>query len=556
MKKRFKKLTALFLAAAMAMSVAACGSNNGQKEESQAKNTEAVTKTESGAEKEESTKITFPLEEEVTFTFMGADGSGLLGEQVGDTPFFQKMYEKTNVKIEVISLPATDTMSALNGLFASGAEGDVIASGLTDADMQQLAGAGLLQDLSEYVYDADLMPNFNERVLAENERVSSVMSMPDGKVYSLPTYNANKASYVESVMWINKTWLDQLGESIPTTIEDFERVLGLFVANDMNGNGKNDEIGLMVRQGDAYSHFEALLGMWGIPTKDGQYENYVYVKDGKVIFAPVTETWKEAIKTFSRWYAEGLVWDECFTATYDTQDAKIKAEEMTFGVLINKTPPTGHEDDYVRMTPPAVEGYDTSWYIHPGYNGSHVSFAVTRSCENVDILMAWIDELYSFETSLEYQYGDPDAWNWSIKDGVFVNEGVSGEEWEKVFNSSYLPYYLFKLPYAFTQENYAERIEKKGNDLIYDENYATYENILNQEEWPRPYIAEEVSTKLSELRTDIFNTLNVKKAEWITGASDIDADWDAYLASMEAMGVAEFEAMMQQAYDSFMSNLK
>lgn len=556
MKKRFKKLAAMLLAATMTMGLVACGNTDESVKDSQVEST--ATEEGSSEAEEVSSGITFPLEEEVTFTFMGLDSTGQLAQIVENDYLMQKLYEKTNVKIEILPLPATDTMSVLNGLFTSNSEGDVISvNNFSDANIQQLAGAGLLQPLNDYVFDEELMPNFNERVLSEASTMSSVMSFPDGNIYCLPRYDSLKGSFLESTMWINKTWLEQLGEEIPTTLEDFERVLKLFVENDMNGNGKDDEIGILLRQGDGYAHFEALLGMWGIPTKDGTFENYIYLEDGKVIFAPTTETWKEAIKTFNQWYEDGLVWDECFTGTAETKNAKLTSEELIFGVTMDQLPPTGHEDDYVQMTPPTVEGYNTRWYLHPGINGSHTTLAVTRSCENVDILMAWLDQFYSFETTLEYMYGEAEVWNWGFnEEGKFVNEGLSTEEYNKAAEDNAIVRYILMLPYAINSEDYEERVAIEGNVKTKQDNYELYESVLNTELWPRPYIKEEVSTRLTELRTDIFNTLNSKKAEWITGAADIDADWDAYLESMNKMGVEEFTALMQEAYDTFQANLK
>ena len=80
-----------------------------------------------------------------------------------------------------------------------------------------------------------------------------------------------------------------------------------------------------------------------------------------------------------------------------------------------------------------------------------------------------------------------------------------------------------------------------------------YEEYLTDEPWPRPYFSGESSTRLAELRTDIFTTLNLKRAEWVTGVSDIDAEYDAFVEDMKKMGIEEFIAIMQDAYDAYNS---
>ena len=49
---------------------------------------------------------------------------------------------------------------------------------------------------------------------------------------------------------INKTWLDQLGLEVPTTVDEFTECLKAFRdAGDLNGNGIADEVPLATRFG-------------------------------------------------------------------------------------------------------------------------------------------------------------------------------------------------------------------------------------------------------------------------------------------------------------------
>ena len=46
-------------------------------------------------------------------------------------------------------------------------------------------------------------------------------------------------------IWINQTWLDNLGLDVPTTTEELYTVLKAFKENDPNGNGIQDEYPLV-----------------------------------------------------------------------------------------------------------------------------------------------------------------------------------------------------------------------------------------------------------------------------------------------------------------------
>ena len=43
---------------------------------------------------------------------------------------------------------------------------------------------------------------------------------------------------------------------------------------------------------------------------------------------------------------------------------------------------------------------------------------------------------------------------------------------------------------------------------------------------------------------------------WITGAQDIQSEWDAYLANLDASGLAENLAIKQAAYDAWLATQK
>ena len=557
-----KKLLSLVLALAMALSVCACGneSTNAKTSESQVSKESTVT-SETATQPVEDTGITFPLAEEVTFDVI-VPGDGVKLAEIEKVPFWKELYEQTNVKINWIPVAKDTFMETVNAMFTSGQEGDVILSAsvkIKEADLSVMAANGLLLPLNEYLDDAELMPNFNERIIAESPQTKGFITCPDGKIYAAPRYSALEGSYLESPMWINKTWLDKLGKKVPATIEELEEVLTLFAENDMNGNGADDEIPYIFRPADGSAHLEALLGLWGIPTKNGTNENFLYIKNGEVIFAPTQEAYKDYIKTLNRWYEKGILWSEGFTANKETYTAKVGSTDLIVGMYTYPTPPNNNYDDYVCITPVDVKGYETSWYIHPGIQGVKGSVCLTRSCENADIFMKWLDMWYSFENTIRIQYGEATDGRYDVVDGKISPKTLSSDE-KKALNES-KPTVAYCLdnghyPYCYTSEDYAERMILSETETSKQENYALYKEYLTTEIWPRPYIAAEDSSRIAELRTDIFNTVNLKNAAWITGDADIDAEWDAYVQSLNKIGLDEFVKIHQGVYDVYLESNK
>ena len=161
---------------------------------------------------------------------------------------------------------------------------------------------------------------------------------------------------------------------------------------------------------------------------------------------------------------------------------------------------------------------------------------------------------YSYENSIRIKYGEESDGRYSIVDGALIDNGLSKDEQNALKESAprLLGDILSNVPIALTAGDYDEgRLVKSGASLNTQAAYDVYKDYLNDEIWPRPYFGSDVSTRLGELRTDIFSLVNQKKADWITGNSDINAEWDAYCASLEKMGVAELVELMQGAYDNY-----
>ena len=546
-------LTAL-LVLLMIMSMAACAQNTEQP--AQVETEKEQTETPAVEPAAENTDISFPLAEEVSFDIM-VKYDGDLEAELAKCAWWQRLYEETNVKVNFITMPSENTMGVLNAMFAAEEEGDAILGGsiINESNLSLMAANGLLLPMNAYIDDPEIMPNFNERVLAESPSTKGLITAPDGNIYSLPKYKAIEGNYLESPIWINKVWLDKAGLAVPTTIEELEAALIAFRDGDMNDNGDTtDEIPYLVRSADSAKHFEAILGLWGIATKDNANDNYVYVKDGKVIFAPTSEAYKDAMITLNRWYEEGLIWSEAFTANDETLTAKFTSETPLFGMITTGNLPAAIIDQYVVIEPVAVDGYEANWFTHPGILGTKGMFSLTRSCENPEILMKWIDLFYTFDNTVAINYGEEADGRWSLSNGKLFIESLGQEDKDRraaeapEFNSL-----ILNPPSAFTSDDYANRIELSEGDLVKQQNYEIYKNVMTDEIWPRPYISEEDVTRLSELRTDIFNTVSLKKAEWITGESDVETDWDAYVSSLDKMGVAEFVDILQRNYDNFMA---
>ena len=148
-------------------------------------------------------------------------------------------------------------------------------------------------------------------------------------------------------------------------------------------------------------------------------------------------------------------------------------------------------------------------------------------------------------------------WDYNEEGKVAVREWSGEDEEAQEYYKTSLTGGLRPTDYifAFTGSDYEERFQLSKERASWIEGYKLYKDVLGTEIWPRPYMDEEISTRINELYTDIDSTSDMYRANWITGVSDIDADWDEYLKTLNKIGLEEFVDLHQQAYDAFLKSM-
>ncbi len=492
--------------------------------------------------------ITFPLAEAKEFSLMVS--CSYTGDP-NDLMINQRIAEDTNVNINWVDLgTGTERLEKLKLLLNSGDYGDGIYSNvsITEADVSTYAAAGVLIPLEDYITE-ELTPNL-WTLKQKSPESFAVETHQDGHIYALPRVSQYRPDYLESPIWINKEWLEAVDMDVPTTADELYEVLKAFKETDCNGNGQMDEIPLLINSTSGYMHFEAWLGMWGIPCKDSTYDSYLVVQDGVVKFAPLMDEYKDFLKFMNKLYSEGLIYNECFTATSAMVQSLLDSPDAAFGVVTTKSLNT-NADQYICIEPPTVEGYTPKWYYHPGFMGVKCNFMITDKCDDPQTLMAWIDRYYNPELAFQTMYG-PEGIVFDKVDGKFVaKEPPTGVSFQQLAQDNVMEY--TGGPGVLYSENFGTLFDLTESQIAGQTAYGVYEKFLNDEVWPRPYLQAEQVSRAGQLRTDIFNTVSQMKAKWITGEADIDATYDQFKSDLEKMGIEEFVSIYQSAYDAFNS---
>ncbi|TVQ23275.1 MAG: extracellular solute-binding protein [Spirochaetaceae bacterium] len=156
----------------------------------------------------------------------------------------------------------------------------------------QLVASGLLKEMSGLI--AEYGSNVAE---AAGDALHTGLNTRE-EVWGIPS----PAVYAARIA-VRKDWLDNLGMSVPQTLEEFSDVLHAFTFKDPNRSGRDDTIGLGVRVGAGAdsNFFVGIFAAFGVP-----YMRPI-LKDGVVTSHMMHENYLDAVRYLRRLYREGVM---------------------------------------------------------------------------------------------------------------------------------------------------------------------------------------------------------------------------------------------------------
>lgn len=408
----------------------------------------------------------------------------------------------------------------------------------------------LLKEHGKYYWE-----QFNKLPEDEQKRLNENGTNPNnGQVYSLPLYVAvDMIDNMQEWTHINKTWLDKLGLQVPTTVAELENVLNAFVTKDPNGNGENDEIGMLGRANhdwpgetpiiNAYIYFDKL--------------NYYNAENGKVYTPFTTDEYRQALIKCNEMVQKGLLSDLSYTLTSSSEVkslitpadgvAKVGVWNGCVGVYADVNSPV--LDEYIAL-PPLADETGKGGYTVLRPKGLYYGNVITTDCDDPVTAIKFLDFLYSDEAVIMNRRGQEGV-DWEYSEGVndygqpskvlVHNDNAQFEgnhTWGK--NASSIQ----------TADNYLT-IAKESNALsrLAGETYK----IMMAGKQPAEVVGELVYTAKEEAtRTGSYSDpINKWRSEFIVGSKNprSDSDWNAYLDELNGNGHDARLKAAQAAYD-------
>lgn len=544
-----KKWVALFLIACMVIgSFAGCkkGSDSGKGSES----TGSSNPSKSNAEKK------------VKLTALISKHS--LTKDVNDMEWLNIMEESNGVDIEWQQITA-DWEQKKSVMFAGGDIPDILFKATSTTDFTTYNG--LFEDLAPYI-DRGEMPNVTK--MFEDHPELRALSMDEkGAIYGIPNYKSLWPR-TDRVLYINQTWLDNLGLPMPTTMDELTDVLIAFRDEDPNGNGDTkDEIPL------DFSGFPSfMLACFGVPLMNES--NGFFVENGTIKNFRVDERYKTFMLWLQMLYSEGLINEEVITQDYSKFQSLARGEGTTAKVGVTLGWESGDRfgtmvaDQYVTL--PALKPHADSdesevyWGYYSDNNSVNAAtVALSANCKNKKEAVQFIDAFYAEDMGIQVLFGGMNAVDNCIVDngdGTYTvlppaDSSIDPGTWKWTSSfADYSPYYIpdsmkDKLTMGEDMQRVLTEREPLNKTLdMMDEKCETYPDEFIT------YTSDE-NSGLAMTQANINNIVNQTYAAWLTDSTrNIETEWDAYVKSVYDIGLTENLKIRQTAYERYLSSLK
>ncbi|CAM4008755.1 extracellular solute-binding protein [Paenibacillus alkaliterrae] len=460
---------------------------------------------------------------------------------------YKKLEEITGVKVDFKHPASAESTQQFNLMMAAGDLPDVIEwgwSGVAGGPEKYIKEKKIVK-LNDYIDKH--APNL-KKVLDENPEWKKMIMTDDGSIYSFPFLRQDEVNMTFFGPVLRKDWLEKLGLEMPETIDDWHTVLTAFKEKDPNGNGKADEIPLLINK-DNFT-FNAFVGAWGIT-------NGFYQVDGKVEYGPIQPQYKEYLTLMNDWYEEGLIDHEYIATDSKLQDAKVTNNQL--GAFIGYTGSSIMR--YMQLMADKNSDFSLTGATYPvhkegevppfnqaekAYNG--IGAAITTSNENIEETVKWLD----------YKYGE--------EGHMLFNFGIEGESYELVEDYPTYTEKIIKNPEGVSMSDALAKYVPAGwsGPFVQAKAYAEqYTSMPEQQEsiknWKKgsneramPIVTptQEDSTEYASIMNDVGTYKSEMINKFITGEEPL-SKFDEFAETIKAMGIDRALEIQQAALERY-----
>lgn len=403
MKKRSKKLLALLLTLALAMSLTAC--SKGSDETTAAPTTSSNAQTSAAGSESETEGTTAANNGELTtitlYPAAGNISSGVIGGYKGE------YFASLGLQVEVWAFSDEKT----NAILASGDLPDILY--VPEVNRDDMIESGMLLQLDDYLDQMPHVQAFEEMTTAINY-VKEYKSAGTGKLYGLPTSvgdTSTRDAYLDSTErnCLRLKWdvYEEIGAPEIKNENDIIDVMEKMVAAHPTDEDGTPFYGTILNNGSDSTYF-ACMQMWdrwhGYDEWNLPYMLETNMAEGTTSSILEKDSmYYKGLKWYNEVYRRGLMDPDSINNDRPTQKVKVDAGYAMI--------PSGNLPGWA---PGYLEYYIPDSKIYYSYESPYGGqlLGINANTENLDACLKFLDML-----------ADPDAYLWII-------QGPDGEYWE------------------------------------------------------------------------------------------------------------------------------
>lgn len=584
MKK--KKILSMLLATVMvAGSLAGCGSSGDT--QSTSTDTSTGSKTESTASTEAASTeaaveenldyqygldTTFHSNDPVTYSFFFSDASWYPMVDTWKTEgVFKKIEEATNVTLDITSIDSGDYNQKVSLMINAGEAAYIIPK---TYDESPYVDGGAIVPISDYTQYMPYFTDFVEKYNMQNDLKTITKS--DGKFYKLP--GMLEAPIQDYTFMIRKDLFDAAGVDVPALEKDWTwddlydalvKVKAYMVSEGMikesdyvwsdlwcgsevtDGSGGN-LLKLMAGSYDVQAGWSIGNGMLYDSTKDEWY------------FGPTSDNFKAYLSEVTKYVQGGILDPETFTQDNQTACNKFYRGETAI-LSVNRSQYTSWLANLDENL--GAGNYETYLCLIPRGEKTNYLPENSRLENGVMISKRALDELgeegfikmIRFVDWLFYSHEAYNLTKWGVEGETYqVNAdgtkslldgyqcgglGIAGDEND----------IDIRLQWGYAGGNFyyggtiAEMTDNFNPDIMDFVNRITAARDIKPLD-PSYVADEEENEQLNLWKTPLIDNVNTWTLQFATGVKNVDADWDAYVASCEGLNSITMADYINEIY--------
>ena len=411
--------------------------------------------------------------------------------------------------------------------------------------------------LNDYI--KDYAPNYydymeGEKGKAADYRYKLMATSEDGQYYGFNPLNVGETRAFAG-LYVRGDKLEEWGMAVPETIDEWTAV---FAKAKESGFEKpfTCTVGTMSFEGNEGFNTAFNVG------------KSLYLEDGKVVFGPFQDGFKEYVAQMAEWNKAGYI-DTGFVTNDNAKLEGNMANDISVasygyvGSAIGKIIPAARGKNpsftLVACPMPVAKKGDIAEFQMRYNEATSRAVGITPECGNYEAAISWYDYFYGEEGMVLQLFG--------IEGDTFTKEVIDGETHyiytDKItkhegLNSVTEALYKYMLP--CNHPGYNQHEDYLNGYYQYDEQKDAIKvwNISSDKAVEHALPTLSYTEDELEIKTDITEVaqpeLDVAICDIILGKKSIDT-YDAAIEAAKANGYEDYIKITQDAYDRFMSKL-